>query len=284
MKFSRNTLVTRALNLILTLRNALDYPLRQYFKWHRGYPAIKNEPKENMYAHLSLDQCQQAEEVAAHIRKSYHLDSFFSNSSSENYRENLFYIEFLQAALDQAAIQLPPSLAVADIGASHWFYVQGMAALLKWWRSPEGRQVELTGYEVDAYRIYSDFHARYDHAQAHMRALPGVRYLPQGFHRQPNTFDLITMLFPFVFIGDHLRWGLPRPTFAPAQLLENVWASLKAGGALVIVNQGEQEHQAQREMLLAADIQPLVAFSHNSLLFQYDLPRYVLVARRHDQQ
>ena len=138
----------------------------------------------------------------------------------------------------------------------------------------------LTGFEADAYRVYWNFYSRYDYALAHMRDLPDVRFLPQKFERQPGAFHFVTILFPFVFVRDHLNWGLPRGMFAPEQLLANAWASLAPGGLLVIVNQGEAEHDAQREMLMAAGLKPVAAFCHESLLFRYDLLRYVLVACR----
>ena len=52
------------------------------------------------------------------------------------------------------------------------------------------------------------------------------------------------------------------------------------GGLLVIVNQGEAEQAAQRDMLQAAGLPVVAAFCHESLLFHYNLLRYVFVARR----
>jgi hypothetical protein len=54
-----------------------------------------------------------------------------------------------------------------------------------------------------------------DPAQAHARSLEGVHYLPACFQRQPGRFDVVAMLFPFVFIQDHIEWGLPGASFDP---------------------------------------------------------------------
>ncbi|MBU3979817.1 MAG: hypothetical protein KJ550_02190, partial [Proteobacteria bacterium] len=64
----------------------------------------------------------------------------------------------------------------------------------------------------------------------------------------------------------------------PIKLLRDVWGSLKPGGVLIIVNQGEAEHRAQKDMLLLENIRPAAAFQHLSQLYQYKLVRYVLVA------
>jgi len=126
--------------------------------------------------------------------------------------------------------------------------------------------------------VYSNLFSRYDSAHGHMNGLEDVQYIPHKFTRQPGTFQFVAMLFPFVFLKDHLTWGLPLRRFNPLQLLRDAWASLKPGGVLVVVNQGEAEHVAQRDMLLAENIRPAAAFQHPSRLYEYDLTRYVLVA------
>ncbi|MBU4258784.1 MAG: hypothetical protein KKH45_05285 [Proteobacteria bacterium] len=83
-----------------------------------------------------------------------------------------------------------------------------------------------------------------------------------------------------MFIKDHLKWGLPFRRFNPIKLLRDVWDSLKPGGALIIVNQGEAEHRAQKDMLLSENILPAAAFQHPSQLYRYKLMRYALVAIR----
>ena len=140
--------------------------------------------------------------------------------------------------------------------------------------------MHLTGHEIDAFRIYQDLYSRYDHALAHMRGLHGLEYLSDGFEKQPGCFDMITMFFPFVFPGDHLEWGLPDPLFCPLELLHNAWDSLKPGGLLLVVNQGEAEHEAEGEMFNQLDIHPRAGYRQDPLLFSYDLDRYVWTAVR----
>jgi hypothetical protein len=273
--------------MLASVRNALDYPLRQYFHWRRRGLQFKNEAKNRLFERLPDEARPLALATANRLLNTYHLQPLYYHSRVENYCENLFYLELLESALQRARATLAPVVQAADIGVSQWFYVQALHGLLKWWQPPtgeplpeEGRAVTLSGFEADAYRIYLDLYSRYDYAQAHLRDLDNAHYLPRPFERQPAAFQFVTLLFPFVFLRDHLKWGLPRPMFTPQSLLAEAWASVAPGGLLIIVNQGEAEQAAQREMLQAESIPVVAAFCHESLLFHYRLLRYVFVARR----
>lgn len=273
-------LPTRLRAAWLHFHNRIDYPLRQFFRWRRPGFRPRTGPKDDLYADLPGPERVKAGRLAGQYTQNYRLETLSQHSTSGAYRENLFYLDLLVQALDRAGAALPDPLAAADIGPSHWFYVQALHAGLKWWRAPAGRQISLTGFEADAYRVYSDFYSRRDHALGHMRGLDGVTYLPEAFTCRPAGFDLITLFFPFVFEKDHLEWGLPAGLFQPRRLLADAWNSLKPGGTLLIVNQGRAEHRAQAEMLAQLGIQPACAYRQDALLFRYDLDRYLLAARR----
>jgi hypothetical protein len=271
--------------------NALDYPLRQFFRWQRGRPRLRDESKNALFAHLEPASRAPAEAEAARLRLDYGLDYLYAHSEALLYRENLYYLRLLERALEAAeagdaepAWSLPAAaVTAADIGPSHWFYVEALYNLLQW-RAPtpagRPRAVTLTAYETDAYRVYADLHSRCDYALAHMQGLAGARYLPRRFEPDPGAFDFITMLFPFIFLRDHREWGLPDSMFAPARLLRDAWASLREGGLLVIANQGEAEHREQLALLAGVGAAPRAAYRHDSVLFDYDVPRFVIVARR----
>ncbi len=260
-------------------RNALDYPLRQLFRWRRPGLRVRNEPKHALFARLPAEPRVAAQATADRLLAHYPLRYLHDHSRALDYRENLYYLELLERALTSVQAALPAELAAADIGPSHWFYVHALHALWTAWGGAQ-RTVTLTAYENDAFRVYADLYSRWDHAQANMAGLPAerVRYEPRAFAPQPGALDAVTMLFPFVFERDHLEWGLPGRLFQPAALLADAWASLKPGGVLIIINQGEAEHHAQRQMLEGLAIPVAAAFRHDSLLFRYDLPRYGLVA------
>ncbi len=269
---------TEARHFLMNLRNGADYPLRQFFRWRRGDIRWVNEPKESLFSDLPPADCQLAQQSAQALLETYHLESFYHNSRARIYQENLYYLDLLQEALRKAELNLGEVITCADVGPSDWFYVQALYALLRWYDAPQGRKVNLIGYERDAYRVYADFHSRYDHALAYLKGLEGVVYLPHAFEAQAEHFDLIFLLFPFVFLEDHLRWGLPKSTFDPKSLLRAVWQSLRPGGGLVIANQGRDEHEQQQKLMQSVGIPIAAAFRFDSPLFRYSIDRYVLVA------
>jgi hypothetical protein len=262
------------------LRNAIDYPLREWVRWRRSGLRIPNEPKQALFASWPPAERGQAEGTAARLLEVYALQPLHAHSRADNYRENLFYLEMLERALNCAGQTLPAAVQAADVGCAAWNYVVALHALLRYWCAPAGRAVQLRGFEADAWRVYASFHSRHDHALANMRALAGVEYVPRAFTAEPHAYNLITMLFPFLFDQDHLRWGLPRPAFMPAVLLRSVWASLQPGGLLIIANQGAAEHAEQQRLLAQLPARPLAAFEHVSPLFSYKVARFVTVTAK----
>jgi hypothetical protein len=184
----------------------------------------------------------------------------------------------LNEAFQRSNITFRDSVHVADIGPSSWFYVHALSAAVAWYNSTTRRDFHLTGYEIDANRLYSDFHTRRDHALGNMQGLQGVEFLDRPFIENNQKLDLITMFFPFVFEEDHLKWGLPARLFKPASLLITAWNSLRKGGLLLIVNQGLDEHTAESGFLKELRISEATAFKVEPLLYSYPLDRYIITA------
>lgn len=268
------------LKFFFALRNSIDYPLRQFFRWKRAGLIPKNEEKSNIFFDLPQGLRPEADQIASSLFRTYHLDYLYQNSSIQNYRQNLYYLELLEKALDQFSTHLPPHIVAADIGVSDWFYAQALFGALSYWQYPKGRTIFLEGYEADAFRVYDDLFSRMDYASVNISSLEGVQFIPKTFAGQPAKFDFITLFFPFTFIFDHLLWGLPSSVFNPQGLLDQAWRSLKSGGLLLIVNQGEKEHKAQIELFTELGIPRLCGYQHNSILYSYSKARFVTIARR----
>ncbi len=267
-------------NALYSLRNRFDYGLRQASRWNRGGLALGNQPKDNLFADLPLEQRAQAEQQEAALRAQYRLEALYQHSSRDNYRENLYYLQLLQHAFERSQAALPDPLQAVDIGPSSWFYVRALERFLRLWQAPGERTLELAGYEADPYRVYQDLYARRDHALAYCAGLQGVSYIPTAFTPLAQGWDLALMFFPFVFLKDHLEWGLPQELHRPGELLAQAWESLRPGGVLLVVNQGEPENQAQQALLAAAGITPRAQFRFESPLYRYSLARCVHVAVR----
>ncbi len=261
-----------------TVGNTIKFQIRRLTKKKRGIRTEHRESKKGLFINLARSEQKKTLDQALRLKKIFHLDNFWENTSRENLRFNLFYIEMLDRALTLSAPRLPDIIEAADVGCSNWPYIQGLHAAIKWWRSPAGRQLQITGFEEDPYRVNPDYYSCFDHAQGHMSGLMDVKYLPKRFKRQINKFHLITLILPFVFLQDHLDWELPPITFNPNKLLRDAWKSLKPGGVLIIINQGREEHLAQREIMLTEEIDPLVSFPHESILYDFEPLNHVLVS------
>jgi hypothetical protein len=273
-------LITNMFSIIRSLYNALDFPLRQFFHWSRKGYQVKNESKAQAFGFLAGATRRQQENEADRLLSAYHLSQFIQTSTVKSYRINLYYIGLIEKAFNLADIVLPHEIKAADIGVSDWFYVHALYAALNYYNSTQKRYVELVGYEIDAYRVCQDFYSRYDHAMVYIQDLSGVQYIPRRFSKQSESYNLVTLFFPFIFINDHLEWGLPGGSFVPQTLLEDAWESVAPGGLLLVVNQGEKEHLVQREMFQKLNIPTQIMFVYESKFYQYSHSHHVLVGRK----
>jgi hypothetical protein len=254
----------------------MDYPLRQLFRWRRGPIRVERNYDFDNYAFLEEPERTRARQYEQRYLNDYQLEKLKRDGAADNYYENIFYIHMLEEAFALLQKDLPDRIICADIGTSHWFYVQALWSFYTWFQCKKPRDLTLEGYEVDAFRIYSDFHSRFDHALSHISETPGIQFIPKGFNPIPSHFDVITLFFPFVFEKDTLEWGLPSRLHAPDQLLQDAWSSIKPGGVLMIVNQGKEEHDAQLMMCEKLGILPTAKLHIDPLLYKYDYDRYIL--------
>ena len=264
----------------LRIRNSLDFPLRQRFHPRPRKIQRNDHQQTDILPSYPPEIRSKADDQIVRLIAEYHFQGFTYDHASATVRENLFYLAMLDEALRQTNISLPENLTAADIGPSSWFYVHALYSALTWFRATLPRSVRLTGYEVDAYRLYSDLHTRRDHALGNMQGLTGVEYLDKAFTVQPDRFDVITLFFPFVFEKDHLEWGLPSGMFDPTGLLKTAWISLRKGGLMIIVNQGADEHRGEKKLLKTSAIPVAASFHMDPLLFTYPLDRYIITAQK----
>jgi hypothetical protein len=266
---------------LLELRNRLDFFLRQHIRWRIPGKIGRRSNRKEMFEGLAPAEKQQAGHLADALTAKYRLSGYKRNTSLGNFQENLFYLHMLDSVFTRSRLSLPDPLKVIDIGPSHWFYIQALYHFLQYYRAESPRVLSIHGYEVDPYRVYADFHSRYDHALANIGELVDVEFIPFGFMRQSANADLVTMFFPFVFISDHQEWGLPARHFEPARLVDDAWNSLRAGGYLLIVNQGDAESTQQLATLRDLKIPVLDHFKMDDLLFKYEYDRYIILAGPH---
>jgi len=272
--------LTAAYFTLLDLRNRLDYAIRQRVHFPSRAVTLQAGSRPDLQSAYPKETREKVSAEIARLRSAYPVEGIESIPSERDIRENYFYLAMLDEAFRRSGVELPAEVTAADIGPSSWFYVQALYAALTRYGTIQPHAVNLTGFEVDAYRLYADFHTRRDHALANMRGLADVTFVDHGFTAQPDTYDVLTVFFPFIFQKDHLEWGLPGKFFNPQELQSAAFASLKPGGLLVIVNQGLREHEAQKHMLQKAGLAPTAAFKMDPLLFSYPLDRYIITVKK----
>lgn len=266
------------INYLDFLRNSIDYPLRQAFRWRRKGLRVKNESKENLFMHYSGEQRRLLSDEEKRLISTYAFQELHQNSTRRIYLQNLYYLSLFEEVFRQVNWEGSEAIRAADIGVSDWFYVPALFAFLQYWNNPAGREVQLSGYEADAFRVYEDFYSRYDYAMLYSRGLADVEYIPQSYKEQSESFDMAFQLFPFIFLADHIHWGLPANRFDPQKLLAAAWNSLRLGGLFLVVNQGEAEWQAQKEMFQRLGIAVTVSFPFSNSFYSYPIGRFVTTA------
>jgi hypothetical protein len=261
-------------------QNRLGFALRNFLL---GAGPPYQEPAEQK-ASLFQGQPQLAEH-ARRLSSQYDLQNLVQNASGLRYLETLPYLEwldcFFQAEPDAFRQAFKGSdLFWLDVGAKNWSYVEALTAFLQR-HGPD--TFELHGLEIDPNRRYVDFRTRRQYAEAYLGKLPPAIRKKTHYHqgnilnwRQP--VKIISHFMPFVFKEPHLAWGLPLSLFQPQVVLQREISLLAPDGLLLIVNQGEEEAEAQRALLEeAVKTHPLRFHSLGQLpvrFMEYRYPRY----------
>ena len=190
--------------------------------------------------------------------------------TKQNCKENLYIWDILDKYL---RVYPKEDLRVLDIGSKNWNYARGEYVFFKHYC----HHLELTGVELDAYRICWNLFSRREIARYNIKYLPFANYIADDFMNINGIFDYITWFLPFVAEYQHKKWGLPMSYFKPAQMLAHAKECLAEGGLMFIVNQGETEYWLQKQLCddLGLHYQEIgIIKSEYSF---YKLPRYALI-------
>jgi hypothetical protein len=268
-------LIRRALTPYVLARNALDYPLRRLIRFERPVRGVEPAGLAASLEGLASGDAARAAELV----ERYGLEGLVARGRRRDVLENLYYLELITTGLERADAALPARVEALDVGVSDWFYAPALVAALRRWRAERPRELAVWGLETDPGQRYADGHTREDWARWHTAGLDEAHYLTDDARRWDRPVDVATMLFPFLFSRDSDDWGLPRRLFRPTDLLARAWSCLRPGGVLLVANQGQAERDEQRRLFERAAIEAQTA-PFESAFWEYDLPRYVHVARK----
>lgn len=248
-------------------KNTIDFYLRQNIKFSRKNYFEQNEPKEGLFK--SQEETQREKDLV----EKYDLEYIKNNTTKLNYLENLYTIDLLDK---YSKVEQQSSINVLDIGSKNWFYAKGEYFFFKKFCE----NINLDGIEIDANRLYSNFYSREEVAKFHIKNLSGASYIAEDFLKHDKKYDYIIWILPFIKKYPHLKWGLPLECFKPDEILKHAYDSLNEGGQIVIINQGKEEFEIQKQLLKIAGIEYQAIGKIESVFSTYKIDRYLVLVRK----
>jgi len=246
------------------LKNNIDFFLRRKARFSKKNYFVENEEKEGLFLTEQSAQREQA------LFEQYNLSELKSNSTRENYLENLYTIDVLDKTLGP---DHKGDLSALDVGCKNWFYAKGEYFFFKKYC----QNLKLDGIELDVNRLYSNFYTRVEVAKFYMKNLLGITYIAGDFLELNNKYDYLVWILPFVVEYPLIKWGLPKKYFKPEKMLEHAFESLNDNGKILIINQGEVEYEAQQKLCKNLNIPFTPLGEITSEFLSYKIPRYGVV-------
>lgn len=271
------------------LKNNIDFFLRQRLTFSRKNYSERNESKEGLFD-------GKVAEREKFLLENYDLQILKSNSTRQNYLENLYLIDILDKYLalncpppeflelvPRFEIQTSPSRGeelhkkckILDIGCKNWSYAKGEYAFFK----KHYENLQLDGIELDANRLYSNFFSRKEVAKFYTKGL-NANYIEGDFLKYNKEYDFIIWILPFVVESPLIKWGLPLRYFQPEEMLKKAYDTLKTGGSMLIFNQGQVEHEAQIELCEKLNISYTTFGEVKNDFMNYNIERQLLTIKK----
>jgi hypothetical protein len=192
------------------LKNRLDFFLRSHLTWGRPIsPSTKLHPQAKRF---------QTE-----------LTEFLKAFSWQNY-------------LTPSQLQ---KLTIADVGTRTFSSVLSFEEVFQL----QTQSLELHGFEIDAYRRFTNFRTRADYGKYYAARVKAGYFHAVDFTTWSGHFDLIAMLHPFVTPEPLQAWGLPLKEFKPQLLFDHAAKNLlPSQGLLLLSSPNDDEFQKSLQL------------------------------------
>ena len=205
--------------------HALWYSLGEQLRWSRGVYC------EQPVGHIS--RLSRGQQTRIDLLRRRFDARFEEHCAALTSLKNYDYLDMLDQAWMSYGQPRPVGGVVHDVGASNFWYARALHTFFQ--------PVELTGVEVEGYRIYSNGYSRWDYAQGYVQGLSGTKFLVADYAGYVAPADTIVAWYPFVTPVPVLAWRMPLGLFAPQALFSRLASNLNLGGLFVMVNQGLEE-------------------------------------------
>ncbi len=190
-----------------------------------------------------------------------------------NYLENLYTFDILSTSF---STEKKHFARVLDIGSKNWFYAKGEHQFFESFCE----DFELDGVEIDAHRLYTNLYSRYETSKFYTKNLPKTTYHCTDLLSINKKYDFIIWFLPFVTMAPLRYWGLPERLFMPKKLLSHAFSLLNEGGEMLIINQGEHEANAQKELFEQLEIKYEEKGIVKSDFLEYKNDRYAFLIKK----
>lgn len=254
-------------NYFQNFKNIIDFFLRQHLNISRKNYYIENEPKDGLFDTKELIEREKI------LIEKFDLDYLKSNSTRQNYLENLYTIDLLDTYLN---VDYQDNLEVLDIGCKNWFYVKGEYFFFKKYCG----NLILDGIELDANRLYSNFYTRAEVAKFHIKNLENTYYIAGNLLEHNKKYDYMVWFLPFVVESPLIKWGLPKKYFLPEKMLVHAYNLLNINGQILIINQGAVEYKAQKALCEKLNILYKPLGEIKSGFLEYQNSRYAILIKK----
>lgn len=207
------------------IRNNIDFFIRNNFVFSRINYSEESEDKS---------------EIKSFLENKYDL-SLLEKVTKQNYKDNLYFLECFEKYIGK---NKKDEISILDIGSKNWYYAKSEFIFFESFSS----KFILNGIELDGNRLYSTFYSRKEVAKYHIKNLNNTKYIVGDFLKHNEKYDYIIWILPFITKYPHVKWGLPLKHFKPLEMLKHSYNLLKEGGEILIINQGIDEYNIQKEM------------------------------------
>jgi SAM-dependent methyltransferase len=243
-----------------SLRHRFSYGVSESLRWSRG------TFREIAAGDLPVLPIEEAKRIAA-LQRRYQV-RFERQLSAATSLRNYEYLEILDDAWTNAGLARLETPALCDIGSASFWYAAALDAFF--------HPRQLTGVEVEGYRLFKDGRTRIDYARGYIESLANARFVISDYLAFDEPADLITAWFPFVTPAAILAWRLPLSLLCPERLFARIKRNLRAGGLFVMINHGVAEADAAARLCDAAKLGLIFSGSTAGVLSSYrDAPPVV---------
>lgn len=254
------------MQIIQSLRNEIDFYIRELTKFSRKNYIEEKEDLSEINKETYIERINE-------LKKYYNFKWLTENSTLANYKENLYMLDILHKYFK---IEFKEDLKTLDIGCKNWVYAKGQYAFF----DEHSNHLSFNGIEIDAHRLYSNFYSRFEVAKFYTKDLENSKYIAGNFLNYNEEMDYMTWFLPFVTETPLLKWGLPIQHFCPKKMLWHAYFTLKTGGKMFIVNQGEEEFKIQKNYLDKCAIPYEEIGKIESVFSDFKQDRYALVVTK----